>query len=80
MSLQIVKHKLGQDKKTILRTTTVMDYEEDLCNELEQMELDGYVQCEASKEQMEQWDKMYKDWVVVCDSEYEEDRILIYVK
>ena len=44
------------------------------------MEYNGYVQCEASSEEMNQWDNEFKDWVVVCDSEFEDDRTLIYVK
>ena len=54
--------------------------ERDLCKVLEQFENNGYIQCDASKEEMEVWDNQYKDWIVVCDNEFEEDRILIFVK
>lgn len=80
MSLQIFKRELGQTKETAIRTTSKDTYEQDLCKVLEQMENNGYVQCEASSEEMEQWDNEYQDWIVVCDSEFEDDRTLIYVK
>lgn len=80
MSLQIFKRELGQTKETVIRVTNEESYEQDLCKVLEQMENNGYVQCEASSEEMNQWDNEFKDWVVVCDSEFEDDRTLIYVK
>ena len=80
MSLQIFKRELGQTKETVIRITSEDTYEQDLCKVLEQMENDGYVQCEASREEMNQWDNDYQDWIVVCDSEFEDDRTLIYVK
>lgn len=80
MSLQIFKRELGQTKETAIRTTSEDTYEQDLCKVLEQMENNGYVQCEASSEEMNQWDNDYQDWIVVCDSEFEDDRTLIYVK
>lgn len=80
MGLQIFKRELGQTKETVIRATNEESYEQDLCNVLEQMEYNGYVQCEASSEEMNQWDNEFKDWVVVCDSEFEDDRTLIYVK
>ena len=80
MSLQIFKRELGQTKETVIRVTNEESYEQDLCKVLEQMEYNGYVQCEASSEEMNRWDNEFKDWVVVCDSEFEDDRTLIYVK
>ena len=80
MSLQIFKRELGQNKETIIRATNEESYEQDLCKVLEQMEDNCYVQCEASGEEINRWDNEFKDWMVVCDSEFEDDRTLIYVK
>lgn len=78
--MYIFKKEISSDTETKISTTTEKTMERDLCNVLEQFENNGYVQYEASQEEMEQWDNDYQDWIVVCDAEFEDDRTLIYVK
>jgi L-lactate utilization protein LutC len=78
--MYIFKKEIGCNTETKVTTTSSETMERDLCKVLEQFENNGYIQCDASKEEMEVWDNQYKDWIVVCDNEFEEDRILIFVK
>lgn len=80
MSLQICKKELPKGKEHVICTTTEDTMESDLMKRLEVMEDAGYIQCEATDEESQQWNSEFKDWIVVCDAEFGDDRTLIYVK
>ena len=80
MSFQIFKRELSTGKDTAIRATTSSTWANDLCKVLEQMEDEGYIQCEAPQEETEHWDNEFGDWVLVCDAEAGDDRTLIFVQ
>lgn len=79
MSLKIIQKDLNTNKEKVVGITNIVDMDIDLNKILESLEDDGYIQCECSDEESNQWDMMYEDWVVVCDCEFDDDRMLIYV-
>lgn len=78
--LEIFKRNLGDTKEIRVGLTTEENEESSINNIINCMEEDGYVQCDATKAEMREWDEKYRDWVVMCDAEFEDDRVLIFVK
>ena len=54
--MYIFKKEIGCNTETKVTTTSSETMERDLCKVLEQFENNGYIQCDASKEEMEVWD------------------------
>lgn len=78
--LEIFKRNLGETKETRVGLTTEENKENAINDIIECMEADGYVQSDATPAEIEQWDKEFRDWVVMCDAEFDDDRVLVYVK
>ena len=78
--LEILRRNLGDTKETRVGLTTEENEENAINDIIECMEADGYEQGDATPSEMEQWDKEFRDWVVMNDVEFEEDRVLIFVR
>jgi hypothetical protein len=78
--LEILRRNLGDTKETRVGLTTEENEENAINDIIECMEADGYEQGDATPAEMEQWDNEFRDWVVMNDVEFEEDRVLIFVR
>lgn len=78
--LEILRRNLGDTKETRVGLTTEENEENAINDIIDLMESDGYEQGDATPSEMEQWDKEFRDWVVMNDVEFEEDRVLIFVR
>lgn len=78
--LEIFKRTLGETTETRVGLTTEGNEENAINNIINCMEEDGYVQGDATPSEMKQWDDEYRAWAMMCDAEFEDDRVIIYVK
>lgn len=78
--LEILRRNLGDTKETRVGLTTEENEENAINDIIDLMESDGYEQGDATPAEMEQWDNEFRDWVVMNDVEFEEDRVLIFVR
>ena len=78
--LEILRRNLGDTKETRVGLTTEENEENAINDIIGLMEADGYEQGDATPAEMEQWDKEFRDWVVMNDVEFEDDRVLIFVR